>query len=60
MTNDSINVYKGLPIDILVRINPEENESLGIRVFDKKITLMDMNNKRTINQKLYYKIFLIL
>jgi len=46
MNNDSINIFKGSPIDVLVRVNPEENENSNLRVFNNKITLMDKINKR--------------
>lgn len=46
MTYESINIYKGIPLEILVRINPEINENNRLRIFENKITLMDEINKR--------------
>lgn len=46
MNNDSNNIYKGIPIDILVRINPEEVDNSNLRIFENKVTLMDKINKR--------------
>lgn len=46
MSIQTNNILKGNPIDVLVRLNPEEFDNSNLRVFENKITLLDKINKR--------------